>query len=107
MEMIVLRYNGGRSMMKAVYNRKRYIFNKANDFIAEVPAELAKELLVTGQYLPAAKSTPKENTSIEFNGVGDVVDLNNDFTCGICGFKAKSEQGSLVHKAKHTREGKK
>ena len=75
--------------MKAVYNRKRYIFNRANDFIAEVPAELAKELLVTGQYLPAAKSTSKENTSIEFNGGGDVVDLNNDFTCGFAGLKLK------------------
>ena len=105
MEMITLRYNGGRSMMKAVYNRKRYIFNKANDFITEVPAELAKELFTSGQYLPVNKVVEVEKP-VQVNIV-EVEAVEKEFICNICGYKAKSEQGSLVHKAKHTREGKK
>jgi hypothetical protein len=102
MEMITLRYNGGRSLVKSYYNRKQYVFSKANDFIAEVPIELAKRLLMTRQYLPVAKSAPQES---KFDGVGNMVNLNDNLTCDICGFKAKSVQGLLVHQGKHKRGG--
>lgn len=50
MSIVKLKYTGGRSQVKASWVRREYIFNKANDYTADVPSELAKELLIAGGY---------------------------------------------------------
>ena len=54
-EKVLLHYKGGRTQATPSYNRKKYVFNKSNDYIAEVPMDLAKQLLLTGEYIPVNK----------------------------------------------------
>lgn len=59
-----LKYTGGRSMMKAHWQRKSYVFKIENDYTVDVPDELGKELLMVGKYevvpiIIVEKSKPK------------------------------------------------
>jgi len=94
METVRLKYTAGRTMVKIPYNRKPFIFKKETGYIAEVPLGLANLLLPTGQFT-AVSEKPKE--------IPKPVDKT---LCEICGFKAKSEYGILVHKRKHKKEEK-
>lgn len=95
-EMVKLRYKGGRTLVNAAYNRKYYPFNKNNDYVNEIPLGLAKQLLLTGEYIPAKEEKPivKEDVVID------------KLVCIVCGFKAKSEFGMIVHSRKHIEEEK-
>ena len=55
MEMIKLKYTGGRTMVKEAYERKYYVFKKESEYTNSVPDELAKRLILTGLYTPVAE----------------------------------------------------
>src|SRR3990167_5869436 len=99
MELIELKYVGGRPNSKELWNRKRYIFSKDNDFTCEVPRELEQWLAqnARGQYqVQQSKTIIKE--------VIKEVPVEKSLKCDKCGFTAKTEQGLLVHKAKHSKK---
>ena len=97
METIRLHYKGSRSLTKQYFNRQAYVFKKENNFTVDVPSDFAKILLQAGEYEPV---TVIKETIIEREPEKDLV-------CKVCGFMAKSEQGLLVHRSKHTKKEKK
>ena len=52
---MLLKYLGKRSYIANDFGHKRYVFNKANDFTCNVDVNIAKQLIVTGEYLPIAE----------------------------------------------------
>lgn len=113
MEEIRLRYTGGKSISKLYYNRVRYVFNKENNFITEVPLGAWYFVKQTNEFIPAPI---EEKPNIDFSGTSDVVETtaekpkekSDKVICDICGFKARSPYGLIVHSRKHLRkkEGK-
>ena len=105
MDMISLRYTGGKSIAKLYFNRVRYVFNKENNFTTEVPDKIAWD---KNTFAPAL--IEKASTSIPFDGDSDTVELSpekpiDETVCDVCGFKAKSKSGTMAHKrAKHKGE---
>lgn len=93
MEMIRLLYKGGRTLKKIPFSRQAYIWKKETDYICDVPKEFARQLLQTGEFTPVAEVIEKE--------VIKEVLIQKKLICEVCGFEAKTDQGLLVHSAKH------
>ncbi len=97
MEMIRLRYRAGKSVGKLYHNRKRYVFNKENNFIAEVPIRMFwdknffEPAPVETKAEAAAPSTVKPETVTASTAADETL-------CAVCGFKAKTRSGCLAHK---------
>ena len=102
MDKIMLRYTGGKSLSKIYYNRVRYIFNKENDFTAEVPLGAWYFVKQTNEFIPApiTGEKPKEEPIVEEKPK----EKSTKVVCDICGFKAKSPYGLVVHSRKHKEE---
>jgi hypothetical protein len=60
MTLVRIKYIGGMSKVKANWTRKLYSFNKHNDFTLDVPDELAKDLLITGNYKVIPLTIPEQ-----------------------------------------------
>ena len=99
MEMIRLKYIGGKSISKLYFNRIRYIFNKENDFTAEVPLGAWYFVKQTNEFIPAPAAEAKTPPSVTIGVLDKVI-------CDICGFKAKSMYGLVVHSRKHQKKKK-
>jgi len=94
---VLLRYIGGRQNSNEVWDRKKYSFNKENDFTCEVPQKLANWIFqyAQGQYqVIPTKIIEKEV----------IKEVERSLKCSECDFVAKSEQGLLVHSKKHKKE---
>lgn len=97
MEMVLLKYTGSRTLVKAAYNRKYYAFNKNNDYTESVPEKLAKDLLISGLFTVGVKKaepvkeeiTPAEEAKEEI------------FSCDKCDFTSKTIHGLKIHKGSH------
>ena len=67
--MVALKYKGGRTLVKEYFNRVAYVFKKENDYVCEVPEEVAKKLLIIGSYevmgLPEKLSAPAIKNIVE------------------------------------------
>ena len=87
-------------MSKLYYNRVRYVFNRENDFTAEVPVGAWNFVKQTNEFVPApvAEKEPKEETVTE---KPKEEPKKKSVICDICGFKAKSFTGLLAHSRKH------
>ena len=92
MEMIRLRYRAGKSVGKLYYNRKRYVFNKGNNFITEVPIKMFwdKDFFEPAPVSEAASLEEKVDTLSETT--------TDETVCEVCGFEAKNRSGLLAHK---------
>ena len=97
MNMVLLKYVGGRPNSNEVWDRKRYFFNKENDYACEVPQKLVNWL---AQYARGQYEVVPTRTIIK------EVEVKPNVNCDKCDFIAKTEQGLIVHKKKHEREGK-
>ena len=101
MNLISIKYVGGRPNSKETWNRKSYFFNKDNDFISEVPRELEQWLAqnARGQYqVQQGKTIIKE--------VIKEVEIKPYLKCDKCDFEAKTEHGLVIHKTiKHSKKG--
>ena len=97
---IQLKYKGGRSLMKVMYERKPYVFKKDNDFTCECPQRVIDWLAqnATGQFQVQPTKTVIKEVEVE---------KPKTLKCDECEFTAKSEYGLLVHKRKHRKGGKK
>ena len=95
-----IKYVGGRPNSKEVWDRKRYIFSKDNEFTCEVPQKLVEWLAgnAPGQYQVVPTKTIIKEVIRE-------VERKPDLKCDKCDFIAKTEQGLLVHKSKHYKKG--
>lgn len=104
--MIRLRYIGGKSLSKLYYNRVRYIFNKENDFTAEVPLGAWYFVKQTNEFIPAP--LPEKTVSTDRTPLPEVEtkEKSTKVICDICGFKARSPYGLTVHSRKHKKEEK-
>lgn len=109
-ELVSLKYVGGKTHSSEPWNRKKFVFKKENDYICEIPHQLAKELCSdrgAGQYIPVRTVIEK---AISFDGTSDVVDLKNKeknpLLCDKCDFVSKSDYGLLIHKRKHFKKEK-
>ena len=101
MDLILLEYTGGRPSSNEVWNRKRYVFNKENNFMCDVPRELEQWLAqnAQGQYQVVATKTIIKEVIKE-------VPVERSLKCGICDFIAKTEHGLVIHKTiKHSKKG--
>ena len=97
---MLIKFVGGRPSSNEIWDRKRYSFNKENDFTCEVPQKLANWLMqyATGQYeVVPTKTIIKE--------VIKEVEVERSLKCDKCDFIAKSEQGLIVHHKKHSKKG--
>lgn len=105
MRIIKLRYTGGKAVGKLYYNRTRYVFNKENNFITEVPEEIFWD---KNFFMPAPVEKVKQEIKQEIveEAQEPVREEKYDTKCSICGFKAKSPFGLKVHVKKHTRREK-
>ena len=104
MEMLRLKYIGGKSVSKLYYQRVRYVFNKANNFIADVPSGAWNFVKGTNEFIPAPIAQP---VALEPDVVEDppIAPVDPDeHICDVCGFKAKSALGLLSHKRSHKKE---
>ena len=104
MDMIRLKYIGGKSLSKLYYNRVRYIFNRENDFTTEVPVGAWNFVKQTNEFIPA----PIAEKSAEVSDDAPITTTEkpkekSDRICDVCGFKAKSKAGLLAHSRKHRR----
>ena len=108
MEMIRLKYVGGKSLSKLYYNRVRYIFNRENDFTTEVPIGAWNFVKQTNEFVPA----PVAEKSVDLPDTATIsteeTKLKEKFdrVCDICGFKAKTVNGKNTHKRIKHKEGK-
>lgn len=94
-----IKYVGGRSWLKVTLNRKSYIFTKENGRMLDITDQLVINHILS---LPnraefTVMETPRTETPIV---------VTNKLKCGLCEFIAKSEQGLLVHSARHRKEDK-
>lgn len=96
-----LKYIGGRSTNKVSFQRKLYVFNLVNGYICDVPDKLARLLVPNGNFIPTDTKPEVKTEPI----VVEIKENINPLQCE-CGFVAKSEFGLLVHKKRHSREGK-
>lgn len=93
---IQLKYKGGRSLMKVMYERKPYVFKKDNDFTCDCPQRVVDWLAqnASGQFqVQPTKTVIKE--------VIKEVEKPKVLKCEECDFVAKSEHGLLIHSRKH------
>ena len=110
MDKMRLRYTGGKSVSKIYFNRIRYIFNKENNFIADVPVGAWTFVKETNEFIPA----PIEEKSVEISDDAPTVETataekpnkKSGWICDVCGFKAKSKSGAMAHKRIKHKEGK-
>jgi hypothetical protein len=89
--MVLLKYIGGRTLAKEHYERKSFVFKKENNYECEVPEGLANFLVTTKTYVPISREIIKEV----------IKEIPNPLLCPVCGFKAKTETGLLIHSKKH------
>jgi len=101
MDKIVLRYVGGKSISKLYYNRVRFVFNKENNFTAEVPVGAWNFVKQTNEFVPAPIAEEKK---ISEEPKEKPKEKSDKVICDICGFKAKSPYGLVVHSRKHRRK---
>ena len=102
MEMIRLKYTGGKSVAKLYFNRVRYIFNKENNFITDVPIGMWNLAKKSNVFTPA----PIEEKSVETSDDAPTIETTtaekpnkkSGWICDVCGFKAKSKSGAMAHK---------
>lgn len=94
-----IKYTGGRSWLKVTLNRESYIFTKENGRMLDITNQAVINHILS---LP----NRAEFTVIETPKTEVVVDVANKLKCKVCEFIAKSEQGLLVHSAKHHKEDK-
>jgi len=110
MNEIILKYIGGKSLSKLYYNRVRYIFNKENNFTASVPLGIWNLVKQTNEFIPAPileKSEMTMTTTIHTEPEETKPKEKSDkVICDICGFKARSPYGLVVHSRKHKKEAK-
>lgn len=92
--MVLLKYTGGRTQVKEYYNRKPFVFKKDSGYECEVPDGLAEILVQTGSFIPVSKEIVREI----------IKEIPNPLLCPVCGFKAKTETGLLIHTRKHKGE---
>jgi len=96
MQMVSLKFVGGRPSANEVWDRKRYSFNEKNDFICDVPQKLANWLMQYAQGQYQVVPTKIKEVIVE-------VEKKPDLKCE-CGFVAKSEFGLQTHKRSHKKE---
>ena len=110
MEMIRLKYTGGKSVAKLYFNRVRYVFNKENDFITDVPLGMWNLAKKSNVFTPA----PVVEKSVDLSD-GDAAKIpteetkpnkKSDTVCDVCGFKAKNKTGLIAHKRIKHKGGK-
>ena len=110
LEMLRLKYIGGKSLSKLYFNRKRYVFNRENDFTENVPRMLWNFVKQTNEFIPAPileKSEMTMTTVIHTKPEEPEPEKKSDkVICDICGFKARSPYGLVVHSRKHKKEEK-
>ena len=108
LEMLRLRYIGGKAKSKLYFNRVRYIFNRENDFTENVPRMLWNFVKQTNEFIPApVKEYPPDSAAqATFVKEPEPEKKSDKVICDICGFKARSPYGLRVHSRKHTREAK-
>lgn len=94
-----IQYTGGRSWLRVILNRKSYIFTKENGRTLDIPEQAAINYILS---LP----NRAEFTVIDTPRVEAPISAVNKLKCAVCEFIAKSEQGLLVHSAKHRKEDK-
>lgn len=99
-ELIDLKYVAGRPNSKEIWNRKRYIFNKENDFTCEVPRELEQWLAqnAKGQYQVQQNKTVIKEVIVE-------VERKPVLKCDKCDYTAKTEHGLTIHQHSHKKGG--
>ncbi len=95
MDMIRLRYTGGKSVNKLYFNRVRYVFNKDNNFTTDVPMGMWRLIKQTNRYFPMIVEKAE--------AVAETVEIpkekpKDETICEVCGFKAKTRSGLLAHK---------
>ena len=102
MDLISLKYIGGRPNSREIWDRKRYVFNKENDFTCDCPQKLINWLAqyAQGQYQVLQNKVVIKDVIRE-------VEVAPSLKCDKCDFVGKSEHGLFIHKtSKHKKEDK-
>lgn len=95
---MLIKYSGGRTWYDVTLNRKSYVFTKENNRTLDIKDQAAINYILS---LP----NRGEFTVIEAPNA-KVIETVNKLKCVKCEFTAKTEQGLLVHSARHNREDK-
>ena len=106
LEMIRLKYIGGKAKSKLYFNRVRYVFNRENDFTESVPRMLWNFVKQTNEFIPAPIAEEKKPSPEPEEVKPKPKEKSDKVVCDICGFKARSPYGLVVHSRKHKKEVK-
>ena len=100
---MLIRYRGGRKVVKVILNRVSYIFSKENDRMLDITDQKVINYVFS---LPNREEFEVVVEDIKVSEVSPIVKEPEEegFKCDVCGFVSKTDLGLKSHSRKHKKE---